>query len=130
MFDLEIGEDAKKAQRFVPEHPNPLIGTSHGVALFLHGKHSPQYRDAVAATMRRQKKGDLSLEDTITESARFIATCCEDYEGAKDENGKAKKFNRKELAETLASEDYRWMRVACERFMAEDDNFFSMLEKK
>lgn len=130
MFKLEIGEDAKSAQKFVPEHPNPAIGTSHGVALFLHGKHSTQYRDAVAATMRRQKKGELSLDETIKESARFIATCCEDYEGAVGEDGKPKKFNRKELVETLASEDYRWMRIACERFMAEDDNFFSTLEKK
>ncbi len=129
MFNLEIGDDAKAAQKFVPEHPNPAIGTSHGVALFLYGKHSPQYRDAVAATMRRQKKGELSLAETIDESAKFIASCCEDYEGAKDENGKKKKFNRRELADTLASEDYRWMRIACERFMAEDDNFFPLLGK-
>lgn len=131
MFDLEIGEEAKAAQEFVPEHPNPKIGKSHGVSLFLHGRHSPQYRDAIASTMRRQKKkGELSLEETIAESAKFISKCCDDYKGAKDKDGKPKKFDRKELAETLASEDYRWMRIACEQFMAEDDNFFSTLEMK
>ena len=120
MFNkLRIGENAKQANKFVPVHPNPEIGRTHGISLSLHGKHSEEYRNAIAAMLRRQKKGEQSMEDSIKESAMLIGACCDNYEGADE-----KKFDRKALIETLQEDDYRWLRLQAEKFMQEDSNFF------
>lgn len=120
MFNkLRIGENAKSAQKFTPVHPNPEIGKNHGITLMLHGKHSEEYRNAIAAMLRRSKKGEQSMEDSIKESAMLIGACCESYEGADE-----KKFDRKALIETLQEDDYRWLRLQAEKFMQEDSNFF------
>ena len=114
MFNkLRIGENAKSATKFTPVHPDPVIGTKHGISLMLHGKHSEEYRNAIAAMLRRSK------EDSIKESATLIGACCESYDGADE-----KKFDRKALIETLQHDDYRWLRLQAEKFMQEDSNFF------
>lgn len=120
MFNtLRIGENAKQANKFVPVHPNPEIGKKHGISLMLHGKHSEEYRNAIAAMLRRQSKSEQSLEDGVRESATLIGACCESYDGADE-----KKFDRKALIETLQEDDYRWLRLQAEKFIQEDSNFF------
>lgn len=123
MFEsLKIGDSAKQAQRFVPVHPNPAIGDKHGVALFLHGKHSEVYRNAISDILRRAKDSERTPEQAIEESVELIVTCCTDYEGAT--GSKSKGFDREELRKTLLQDDYRWLRLACERFMQQDENYF------
>jgi hypothetical protein len=120
MFNsLRIGDKAKAANKFTPVHPDRAIGKTHGISLMLHGKHSPEYRNAIADMLRRSKKGDQSFEDTVEESAKLIGACCESYEGGDD-----KKFDRKALIETIKHEDYRWLRLQAEKFMQDDTNFF------
>ena len=120
MFDkIRIGDSAKQAKKFIPIHPDPKIGSKHGISLMLHGKHSEQYRNAIAAMLRRSKKGEMSVESSMDESAKLIAACCESYDGAD-----SKKFDRSALEETLKDDDYRWFRLQAEAFMQQDDNFF------
>ena len=47
-----------------------------------------------------------------------------EWVGVTDADGKSKKFNRKELQEMLIDDDFRWLRLQAEQFMADDDNFF------
>ncbi len=122
MFNkLRIGDNAKLAKKFVPTHPNPAIGNKHGISLLLHGKHSEEYRNAIADMLRRSKAKDEDndINDAIVESAKLIAACCESYEG-----GDTEKFDRKALEETLQDDDYRWLRLQAERFIQQDSNFF------
>ena len=125
MFNLEIGKAAQTAQMFTPTHPDPSIGTGHKVSFMLFGKHSPQYRDAVAALMREQKE-DETQEDRAKASAKFVATCCLSYTDAKG----VKSTDMAELEKTLGSEDYRWMRVQADNFMSRDNSFFGKPSKK
>lgn len=123
MFEaLKIGDTAKQPQKFVPTHPNPAIGDKHGIALYLHGKHSEEYRNAIAAMLRRQrdKEGEQTPEDAIEESVQLISACCASY----DIDGKPAKFDRDKLMDTLRSDDYRWLRLQAERFMQQDNNYF------
>ena len=125
MFEqLRIGESAKQAQKFVPNHPNPDIGTKHGIALYLHGKHSEVYRNAIADILRRSKGKERTTEEAIADSVELIVQCCTDFEGAADEKGKPVKFDRDKLRETLLQDDYRWMRVQADNFMQQDEHFF------
>jgi hypothetical protein len=120
MFNkLRIGDNAKQAKKFVPTHPNPEIGNKHGISLSLHGKHSEEYRNAIADMLRRSKDNEDDIDKAMIESAKLIAACCEGYEG-----GDTKKFDRKALEETLQDDDYRWLRLQCERFIQQDSNFF------
>lgn len=128
MFEvLKIGESAKKPQKFVPKHPNPEIGDKHGIALYLHGKHSEEYRNAIAAMLRRQreKEGEQSPDEAINESVELITACCAGY----DIGGKPADFDREKLAETLRADDYRWLRIQAERFMQQDDHYFQKPSK-
>lgn len=126
MFNnLRIGDKAKRAVSFTPTHPDPAIGRKHGITLSLHGKHSEQYRNAIADMLRRTKKNkDLSTDEAVEESAKLIASCAAGWEGVTGDDGKAKKFNQAELLEILKDDDFRWLRLQCEAFMAADDNFF------
>ena len=126
MFNkLKIGLKAKAANKFTPIHPDPMIGKKHGISLSLHGKHSEEYRNAIAGTIRRSKKRELTLEESIEESAKMVAMCCDDWEGVTDEkDGTTVPFDRKKLLEMLNEEDFRWLRLQAENFMAQDDNFF------
>ena len=125
MFDkLRIGSDAKDAKKFTPLHPNPKIGKTHGISLFLHGKYSEQYLEGTAAMLRRAKRTALTTEESIQESAKLITACAESWEGVTDADGKTKKFNKAELQTMLADDDFRWLRLQAEQFMSDDDNFF------
>lgn len=125
MFDkLRIGSDAKAAKDFTPNHPNAVIGKTHGISLSLHGKHSEQYRNATAALLRRAKRGTLTPDEAVEESAKLIVACCDGWVGVTDAENKEKKFNRKDLFEMLINDDFRWLRLQAEQFMQEDDNFF------
>ena len=126
MFNkLRIGSQAKSAKKFTPIHPNPEIGKSHGISLLLHGKHSEEYRNAIAAMLRRSKRRELTTDESIEESAKLIVNCCEGWEGVtEDDSDKLKKFNREELMTLLQEDDFRWMRLQAEQFMNTDDNFF------
>ena len=131
MFDIPIGKQATLAQKFVPVHPDPAIGTNHGVSLMLFGKHSPQYRDAAATMLKSRAKmakddGDLDVEAAVKLSAEFVADCCSGYEIG----GKAATYDRDALAETLGLEEYRWLRIQAERYSNQDDNFFKKPAKK
>lgn len=125
MFDkLKIGSKAKAAQKFTPIHPDLAIGKSHGISLFLHGKHSQEYRNAIAATLRRSKRRDLTMDESIEESAKVIIACCDGWEGVSGEDKKPAKYEAAKLKVILEDDDYRWMRLQAEQFMAQDDNFF------
>jgi hypothetical protein len=120
---LKIGSAAKAANKFTPIHPDPAIGKSHGISLNLHGKHSEEYRNAIASTLRRAKRRELTVDESIEESVKVIVACCTGWEGV-TEDDKAVKYDGKKLAEYLNDDDYRWMRLQAEQFMAQDDNFF------
>jgi len=125
MFDkLKIGSSAKASQKFTPIHPNPDIGKSHGISLLLHGKHSEEYRNAIAGTIRRSKRRELTIDESIEESVRVIVSCCTGWEGITDDDGKTVKYDGKKLSDILINDDYRWLRLQAEQFMAQDDNFF------
>ena len=145
MFNLEIGNEAKKAQKFIPVHPNPAIGTEHDLSLMLFGMHSPRYKDALVKFTRsrmkllkdRAKEEGIELEDTeltLDEAYQFasemIADCCESYTGAGDQAKLTDKEKKQGLIDTLSSEDYSWLRVQCESFSRIDDNFFLKPTKK
>lgn len=119
--ELRIGSKAKEAQEFIPTHPNPSIGKNHGVKLYLHGKHSEVYRNAVADMLRQTKGKEQNAEDIARASAELIAKCCTGYVTPDD---KKPEYDREKLVETLADEDYRWLRLDAERFMNNDGNFF------
>lgn len=138
MFDnLRIGKSAKTSKPFTPEHPNPAIGKTHGISLMLHGKHSEEYRNAMAAILRRgkdRKDEGMSAEEAVkvstNESAELIAACCDGWEGVTDADKKLKPFNRGELREMLADDDFRWLRLQAEKFIISDTNFFPKPSKK
>lgn len=124
MFEsLKIGNKAKASNKFTPVHPDPAIGKTHGISLSLHGKHSEEYRNALAAYIRKTKRGNLTNDEQSEETSRLIVACCDGWEGVTEE-GKDVKFDRKKLFEILCDEDYRWMRAQADTFMAQDDNFF------
>lgn len=125
MFNLKLGTSAQTAQKFTPVHPDPAIGSDHKVSLMLYGKHSPQYRDAAAEMMREQKE-DSTIEERAKASAKFVAACCATYVNAEGKRGD----DKDELEKTLTPEDYRWMRVQADIFMARDNNFFTKPVKK
>lgn len=124
MFEqLRIGESAKSAKKFTPVHPNSAIGKKHGISLMLHGKHSEEYRNAIASMIRRSKDSEQSVDDSIEESAKLIVACCGGWEGV-TEGSKAVKFSREKLLDILKDDDFRWMRLQAEKFMAQDSHFF------
>lgn len=120
---LKIGTAAKSAKKFTPIHPDPAIGKSHGISLQLHGKHSEEYRNAIAATLRRAKRRDLTVEESIEESVKVIVSCCDGWDGITDDS-KPVKYTNDKLTSYLLDDDYRWLRLQAEQFMAQDDNFF------
>lgn len=125
MFDnLRIGSDAKSTKEFTPVHPNPAIGKKHGISLSLHGKHSEQYLNGTTSLLRKAKRGGMTAEESIAESAKFIVSCCEGWSGVTDKEGKPEKYNRKKLHDMLLENDFRWLRLQAEQFMGDDDNFF------
>ena len=150
MFDsLRIGNTAREAHKYTPVHPDPSIGTNHGISLLLYGKHSEQFRNASAALMREVNAGEKGKERTSEEaaaaSARFVVTCCAGWEGATmpAPKTKAKKvkgeknvyegkfvpepYDPAKLEAILKDDDFRWMRVGAERFLQDDRNFFPKL---
>lgn len=125
MFDsLRIGDSAKSAKKFTPIHPNEDIGTSHGISLLLHGKHSEEYRNAIAKMIRRTKKKEQSVEESIKESVKLIVACCDGWEGVNDSAGKKEKYDADKLTALMLDDDFRWLRLQAESFMQLDDNFF------
>lgn len=125
MFNkLKIGSKAKASKKFTPIHPDPAIGKSHGISLSLHGKHSEEYRNAIAATLRRSKRRELTIDESIEESVKVIVACCDGWDGVTDGDNKPIKYDAAKLSEHLNDDDYRWMRLQAEQFMAQDDNFF------
>ena len=125
MFDtLRIGQKAKESKKFTPVHPDDEIGTKHGVSLMLCGKHSTEYRNAIAKMIKRSKGKTLGTEESIRESARLIVDCCDGWEGVTDDAGKPAKFDKDKLTAILLDDDFRWMRLQAEAFQQADDNFF------
>ena len=126
MFDkLRVGTKAKSAQKFTPVHPDPEVGRKHGISLFLYGKHSIEYRNAVAATLRKSQQQELNAEEAVEQSADLIVSCCSGWEGVTDgPDDKAVPYDAEKLRAILLDDDYRWMRLQAEQFMRTDVNFF------
>ena len=139
MFKLEIGDKATSAQKFIPTHPDPAIGTDHGLSLMLFGMHSATYKDALVKSTRsrmkllksRAKELDIEVDQaelTLPEAAQFgaimIADCCVSYTGAGDQSKLSDKEKKTALSDTLKSEEYSWLRVGCENWQRTNDNFF------
>lgn len=125
MFEkLKIGESFKETRKFTPIHPNPDIGKKHGISLFLYGKHSEQYRNATAVTMRKNK-ANMSLDERVEVSAQQIIACCTGWEGVTEKDEKTEQtYNRGMLLKILTDDDFRWFRLQAEMFQLEDDNYF------
>lgn len=124
---LRIGAKAKATQPFTPEHPDPAIGTSHGITLHLYGKHSLEYRNAVAENSRKAaaRTRPATIDEAVEASAELVVACCGGWDGVTDaESGKTEKYSPKKLTEILKDDDFRWLRLAAERFIMDEKNFF------
>ncbi len=125
MFDkLRIGKSAKQAKKFTPIHPDISIGKKHGISLMLHGKHSIEYRNAIAGYVRRTSKRELSIDEQLEQSVKLIVSCCTGWEGVTDKSGKLDPYSSDKLFNILIDDDFRWMRIQAELFQTLDDNFF------
>lgn len=123
MFEeLAIGKSAKLAKKFTPVHPDPKIGKKHGVSLMLYGKHSSEYQNAIAATIRARQDGEMTLDEGIEQAAKLIVACCAGWANTKAES--EIKYDPEKLLEILVSSDYKWMRLQADRFIQQDDNYF------
>ena len=113
--------------------------------MHLFGLHSAKYKDALIAFTRGKMKilkdraksqeigideAELTIAEASTLSATMVADCCKSYTGAGDQSKLGDKDKRQQLIDTLASDDYSWLRRGCENFMTAEDNFFLKPGKK
>ena len=122
---LRIGKSALAAQKFIPDHPDPAIGTSHGFHLYLYGKYSTICRDVVSDSLRsrQSRTREPSTLELINDSVDMIVACCKDW-GGYEEGDKVVKYSPDKLRELLLEDEFRWLRIGAEKFIMGDEHFF------
>tara|TARA_Y100000310_G_scaffold3912_1_gene4798 strand:+ start:1040 stop:1417 length:378 start_codon:yes stop_codon:yes gene_type:complete len=122
--NLEIGASAEEAQKFTPRHPNPEIGKEHGFSLMLYGVHSAQYEKAVAAMIKQSRKDeDDDLDAAVKRSAKVIVACCNGWVN-ESKDAENEKYTPQKLQEMLVKHEFKWLRLECDKFISNGDNFF------